>query len=89
MTFLVTDTTIVIESYLEDINNMLNSGEIPNLFTEDEKNEAFKDLKDPETNKTLEGPPEEKWARMIKNVRENLHITLCMSPIGSVLRLRC
>jgi dynein heavy chain len=37
ITFLVTDTTIVEETYLEDINNLLNSGEIPNLFAEEDK----------------------------------------------------
>jgi len=35
--FLFSDTQIVRESFLEDINNLLNSGEIPNLFPPDEK----------------------------------------------------
>ena len=35
--FLFSDTQIVKESFLEDINNLLNSGEIPNLFPQDEK----------------------------------------------------
>ena len=35
--FLFSDTQIVKESFLEDINNLLNSGEIPNLFPPDEK----------------------------------------------------
>ena len=35
--FLFSDTQIVKESFLEDINNLLNSGEIPNLFPVDEK----------------------------------------------------
>lgn len=35
--FLFSDTQIVRESFLEDINNLLNSGEIPNLFAPDEK----------------------------------------------------
>jgi dynein heavy chain len=37
MVFLFSDTQIVKESFLEDINNLLNSGEIPNLFPPDEK----------------------------------------------------
>ena len=89
-TFLVTDATIQDSAYLEDINNLLNSGEIPNLFTEEEKTEAFKDLPDPITGKKpMEGPTEEKWARLITNERANLHVCICMSPIGNVLRLRC
>ncbi len=34
--FLFTDTQIVVEEFLEDINNILNSGEVPNLFESDE-----------------------------------------------------
>ena len=30
--FLFADTQIVIEAFVEDINNILNSGEVPNLF---------------------------------------------------------
>lgn len=37
MQFLFSDTQIVQESFLEDINNLLNSGEIPNLFPAEEK----------------------------------------------------
>lgn len=32
ISFLFNDTQIVSESFLEDINNLLNSGEVPNLF---------------------------------------------------------
>lgn len=34
--FLMSDSQIVHESFLEDINNILNSGEVPNLFEADE-----------------------------------------------------
>lgn len=30
--FLFSDTQIVMESFVEDINNVLNNGEIPNLY---------------------------------------------------------
>lgn len=37
--FLFTDTQIKKESFLEDISNLLNSGEVPNIFPIDEKND--------------------------------------------------
>jgi dynein heavy chain len=30
--FLLSDTQIINEAFLEDINNILNNGEIPNLY---------------------------------------------------------
>ena len=41
--FLFTDTQIVQENFLEDINNILNSGEVPNLL----KNEDTRRRCDP------------------------------------------
>lgn len=37
MAFLFSDTQIINESFVEDINNMLNSGEVPNIFPNDER----------------------------------------------------
>ena len=37
--FLFTDTQIKEENFLEDINNLLNAGEVPNIFPQDEKQE--------------------------------------------------
>ena len=39
--FLFTDTQIKEEGFLEDINNLLNSGEVPNLYPVDEKPEII------------------------------------------------
>ena len=41
MVFLITDTQIKEESFLEDIDNLLNTGEVPNLFAADEKAEIM------------------------------------------------
>ncbi len=34
------------ERFLEDINNLLNIGEIPNLYLNDEKEGIIEDIKD-------------------------------------------
>ena len=38
--FLFADTQVVEETFLEDINNILSSGEIPNLYKPDEFEEV-------------------------------------------------
>lgn len=39
-TFLFVDTQIADECFLEDINNVLSSGEVPNLYKADEFDEV-------------------------------------------------
>lgn len=39
--FIITDAQIKEESFLEDIDSLLNSGEVPNLFAADEKQEII------------------------------------------------
>ncbi|XP_060586003.1 dynein axonemal heavy chain 6-like [Ruditapes philippinarum] len=88
--FLFTDTQIVVEEFLEDINNILNSGEVPNLFEPDEYEQliigcrgAAKELGIPEGNRDAI------YDFCINRVRNNLHIVLCMSPVGNAFRTRC
>ncbi|XP_055873384.1 dynein axonemal heavy chain 6-like isoform X2 [Biomphalaria glabrata] len=88
--FLFTDTQIVVEEFLEDINNILNSGEVPNLFEPDEYEKliigcrpAAKEAGIPEGNRDAI------YDFCISRVRNNLHIVLCMSPVGSAFRSRC
>jgi len=82
----MTDSHIIKESFLEDINNILNTGEVPNLMQQEDKdrieNEVREKLK-------LEGTPDLITQEFVKRVRENFHIVLCMSPIGDDLRVRC
>ena len=37
ITFAMTDTQIIDESFLEDVNNLLNTGEVPNLMEMEDK----------------------------------------------------
>jgi len=43
--FLFMDTQIKEEAFLEDISNLLNSGEVPNLFAADEKSEICEKMR--------------------------------------------
>ncbi|XP_029013318.1 dynein axonemal heavy chain 6 isoform X2 [Betta splendens] len=90
MVFLFTDTQIVVEEFLEDINNMLNSGEVPNLFEKDELEQvlAATRLKAKEAG-VNEDNRDEVFQYFISRVREKLHIVLCMSPVGDSFRSRC
>ena len=44
-TFLFTDNQIVYESFIEDINNLLNSGEIPNIWEPEDKKKIIDDCR--------------------------------------------
>lgn len=88
-TFLFNDTQVVDEAMLEDVNNVLTSGVVPNLFAPDELEEVHNDL----------GPLAKKEGVdidepgildkfLIDRVRNNLHIILCMSPVGEAFRNR-
>lgn len=89
MVFLFSDTQIVKESFLEDINNLLNSGEIPNLYPPDEKI-AICDEIAPKARELGQGDTRDQiYAFFVQTCRENLHITLAFSPVGEQFRNRC
>ena len=44
VTFFFPDTQILNEGFLEDVNNLLNSGEVPNMLTKEDFDDIAKDL---------------------------------------------
>ncbi|XP_008252409.2 dynein axonemal heavy chain 6 [Oryctolagus cuniculus] len=90
MVFLFTDTQIVVEEFLEDINNILNSGEVPNLFEKDELEQVLAATR-PRAKEVgiSEGNRDEVFQYFISRVRQKLHVVLCMSPVGEAFRARC
>ena len=87
--FLFTDNQIVKESFVEDINGLLNAGDVPNLFAPDEKERVCAAVR-PFAEKA--GKPTSKdslYAFFVDLVRSNLHLVLCMSPVGDAFRTRC
>ncbi|KAF5272727.1 hypothetical protein FQA39_LY07754 [Lamprigera yunnana] len=88
--FLFTDTQIIQEEFLEDINSILNSGEVPNLFESDELEKVLIATRPAAKEAGVsEGNRDGIYEYFINRVRRNLHISLCMSPIGDAFRRRC
>jgi dynein heavy chain len=87
MTFLFSDTQIVQESFLEDINGLLNAGEVSSLFAPDEIDRIVGGCRDRAKKLGLE-TKDGIWSNFIATVRENLHIVLAMSPVGDAFRAR-
>ncbi len=87
--FLFSDTQITNETFLEDINNILNSGEIPNLFNEKADEEAIvAALKGVCQSKRIAPTPLNCMQQCALKIKQNLHIVLCMSPMGNAFRTR-
>ncbi|ESN93529.1 hypothetical protein HELRODRAFT_194054 [Helobdella robusta] len=87
--FLFTDNQA---TFLEDINNLLNAGEVPNLFNADEKVAICEKMrvldKQRDKSKQTDGTPISLFNMFIEQCRDNFHIVLVMSPIGDSFRNR-
>ena len=87
--FLFNDTQIKDERFLEDVNNILSSGVVPNLFGKDDIPGILDAVRKPALSAGYDETTESLWAFFIDRVRSNLHVVLAMSPIGESLRNRC
>ncbi|XP_071484907.1 dynein axonemal heavy chain 12-like [Diadema antillarum] len=88
--FLITDTQIKEESFLEDIDNLLNTGEVPNLYAVDEKQELLEAVRPVAQagDKNADFSPLALFAFFVNRCKENLHIIIAFSPIGNTFRNR-
>ncbi len=80
---------MIARRFVEDVNAILNVGEVPNLFAPDEVDKVISDIL---PHLKAAGKPEtrdEAWALFVAGVRSRMHIVLCMSPVGDVFRTRC
>lgn len=88
--FLFSDSQLKDEIFLEDINSILNTGEVPNLFQHEDYAEVL-ELVRPHAKKEKkegDGSPATLFKYFTERVRANLHVVLCFSPIGNALRER-
>ncbi|KAL2735253.1 dynein axonemal heavy chain 2 [Vespula squamosa] len=86
--FLFNDTQVAEEQFLEIVNNMLSTGEVANLYKTDEMEDIKNRLTKEATKAGIIPSTESIYFFLIERVRANMHVILCMSPIGDAFRNR-
>uniref|UniRef100_A0A1B0C972 Dyneins heavy chain n=2 Tax=Lutzomyia longipalpis TaxID=7200 RepID=A0A1B0C972_LUTLO len=86
--FLISDAQVPEEDFLVLINDMLASGEVPDLFPEDEVESIVAAVKNEVKQSGMLDTKQNCWKFFIDKVRQHLKIVLCFSPVGSTLRIR-
>ena len=88
--FLFTESEIKDEVFLELINSILTTGEVPGLFSKEEYMSMSADMRPAFLRERpgLEETPENMKQFFIDTVRDNLHLVLCMSPLNPKFAMR-
>ena len=84
--FNLADKDILYESFIEDINNILNVGELPSLFGPEDHEEIQDEIERQLKKARVKGTGPEDTARVFKKrCKKNLHLLLYFSPAGDQL----
>ena len=81
-TFLFCDTQIINEQMVEDINNVLNSGDVPGLYKTEDMEEINEVGKQECMKKQLTLSKINMLGQYLSLVKSNIHVILAMSPQG-------
>ncbi|CAE7774544.1 Dnah7, partial [Symbiodinium sp. CCMP2456] len=85
--FLLPDTQIANENFVEEVSGLLNTGEVPNLFNAEDKTQILELCTNLAAKEGRHGPAEV-MAFFIEQCMKNMHIVLAFSPIGENFRRR-
>lgn len=86
-TFLLTDTQIIDDLFIADVNSLLSSGEVPMLFSPAERDMVGEKMRPIANQNNLEiVSTNDLFEYFIATVKERLHVILCFSPVGELLR---
>jgi len=86
--FYFSDNQIMQTAFLEDLNNMLSTGEIPNLFPKDEIQLLRDELRKEAMEAGCKDSLDEIYGFFIGRARKNIHLVVAMSPAHKDFRLR-
>ncbi|CAD2220775.1 AAA+ lid domain/P-loop containing dynein motor region D4/Microtubule-binding stalk of dynein motor/ATP-binding dynein motor region/Dynein heavy chain region D6 P-loop domain/Dynein heavy chain AAA lid domain/Dynein heavy chain C-terminal domain containing protein, putative [Angomonas deanei] len=86
--FYFSDNQIMYPSFLEDLNNMLSSGEVPNLFPKDDLQQIRDDVRKMALMAGSRDTPDDLYRFFVDQARQHLHIVVAMSPAQKEFRAR-
>jgi dynein heavy chain len=89
--FLFRDAQILLETFLEDINNLIQSGNVPDLFQKEEIDAIQQSLAVHTTTRRYQDfkhSTELIYAKFISQVKRNLHVVLCLDPSSPEFKSR-
>uniref|UniRef100_A0A182NRZ8 AAA+ ATPase domain-containing protein n=1 Tax=Anopheles dirus TaxID=7168 RepID=A0A182NRZ8_9DIPT len=87
--FIFKAAQIAEEGFLEFINNILTTGMVPAMFTDDEKDQIIGQCRGAAQEHGYAPSKDGVWSFFLDRAIRNLHVVLCMSPEGDALRNRC
>lgn len=81
ITFIFDESNVLSVAFLERMNALLASGEVPGLFEGDDYNVLINQCKDNAINqKQVVDTEDQLYRNFIKNVQRNLHVVFTMNP---------
>ncbi|XP_031213696.1 dynein heavy chain 11, axonemal isoform X3 [Mastomys coucha] len=86
--FLLTDAHVLDESFLVLINDLLASGDIPDLFSDEDMDKIISGIRNEVRSLGIVDSRENCWAFFLARVRQHLKMVFCFSPVGHTLRVR-
>ena len=84
--FIFVDTQIIKEEMLEDINNILNGGDVSNLYRKEDFEPIYKVGKALCMEKNMPVIPLNMFQQYLNRLQSNIHMIIAMSPLGEVFR---
>ncbi|VDK55660.1 unnamed protein product, partial [Dibothriocephalus latus] len=88
LTATIVPTEIKSESFLEDLNNILNAGDVPNIYGFEDLEGIYNAMKVVVSEQGLPATKTNLFSAYVKRVRSNLHTVITMSPLGEIFRAR-
>ena len=86
--FLMTDSEVAREQFLVLVNDLLASGDIHELFPDDEMENVIGAVRNEVKQLGIIDSRENCWKYFIEKVLSLLKVVLCFSPVGATLRVR-